>query len=172
MPTLYIGVIDVPYAPGSAEAGPKLTKQGRLGKRTAKRLAKQAQTGIVQSATQTTGDVATALEEKYHLFEIFVRDNEEAIQKAITHNLEGALDDLVMGAPIDNPWAGAGQEITDGLKTWMSLGLIEEDGVAGVPTKAAIERRSLRFKHKTGPAQRPSFVDTGTLEGSAIAWIE
>lgn len=172
MPTLKLGVNEIPYAPGSVEPAPKLTKSGRIKRATARRLARQAQTSAVGKAAQTTGDVATALEEKYHVMEVFVAANEDAIGKALTDGMEGALEDLVLGAPTADPFSQAGTDIGAMFKTWLSSGAIEQLGIPGVPTKASLDRKSLRFKKKVGPAKRPSFIDTGAYEGSFVAWVE
>ena len=103
---------------------------------------------------------------------IFYETNQEAISGAVINSLEGALENLYSGAPIGNPFAEADGEITQSFKTWLSSGEVERLGIPNVSTQAALDRRSLRFKGKTAPNERPSFVDTGTFEKSFVAWTE
>lgn len=172
MTLLHLGVHDVPYTPEGQEAPPKITKKGRVHRTSAKRALRAYQSAALSRSVQTTGDVATQLEEKYGVMQAYVDSAGQALADAVAHGLAGALEDLVMGASITDPFAGAAQEIADGFKTFLSLGVIEDMGVPGVPTRAAIERRSARFKKGAGPARRPSFVDTGAYEGSFTAWFD
>jgi hypothetical protein len=142
MAELNLGVIDIPYSSTEGE--------------------KQA---------VTTGDVAEILEGKYHLFTAFYAAHEGDIHNAMLNSLEGAMEGLFMGAPIGDPLAGAAQDITDKFKSFLANAEIESMNIDGVPTKAALEGKSLRFKRKKG-ARRPSFIDTGTLEASLIAWVD
>jgi hypothetical protein len=116
--------------------------------------------------------VASILEEKYHVLETYVEHHTSDIGEAINHSLEGALENLHMGAPMGDPFSEAGQEIASGFRTFLMTAEIESLGVEGVPTHAALNRESLRFKSKHGNGPRPSFVDTGTYEASMRAWIE
>lgn len=158
MTTLHLGVFEIPYADPDPKPAPR-----RGGGRPRPK---------VQSGAQTTGDVATFLEEKYHVMETFAAEYEEQIIAACVHGMADALENLYAGAPLGDPYAEVGQEVADGFKTYLSLGLIEDVGIPGVPTQAAIRRRSQRFKKRVGPAKRPSFIDTGAYEGSFTAWFE
>lgn len=173
MPDLALGVIDVAYEPEGSVAPVKMTKSGRVHRGTAKRLARQYQTGQVGAeGPNTTVTVAQAIEEKYHLFQVFYDTNEDDIAAAIVHSMEGALEDLYAGGPAHDPFGGAGAEIEQGFRQWLLQGEIETLGIEGVPTRAALERKSSRFKSGKGPAERPSFVDTGLLELSMRSWVE
>lgn len=172
MTTLVLGVVDAPYAPGEEEPAPTFTKKGRLRKNTARRLARQAQTGAVNKPVITTAEVAQALEDRYHVMAVYVETNRDDIMAACVHGMEGSLEDLFAGSPPRDPFAGLSQEVADGFKVWLGLGLIESAGIEGVPTKAAQERKSLRFKAKVGPNERPSFVDTGAYEAAMTTWVE
>lgn len=169
--TLHLGVVDVPYAPGEGDPAPKLTKKGRMHKASARRAGKAYQQGYLPKPVTTTGDVAVKLEEKYGVMQAFYEQAEPHIAEAFAHGTAAALEDLLMGSPVSDPFAGVSQEITDAFKVFLSQGTIEEMGIPGVPTKAALERRSSRFKKGRGPAQRPSFIDTGTYENSFTAWV-
>lgn len=135
--------------------------------------------GVVEVAYQNEGKeptttviVANILEEKYHVLGTYVEHHKHDIEQACLNSLEGALENLHMGMPIGDPYAEAGQEIASGFRTFLMTAEMEQMGIEGVPTQAALDRESLRFKAKHGNAQRPSFVDTGTYEASARMWIE
>lgn len=162
MPTLHLGVNDIPYA--DPDPQPHKAAKARRGK--ANKPRRKSKTG-----TETTGDVATFIENKYHLMQTFFDQNDQVIADAFANGMAGAIEDLISGAPIRDPFAGINAEVTAGFQAWLTLGLDEEAGIEGVPTKAALERRSLRFKNKRGPNRRPSFIDTGAYEGSFQAWI-
>jgi hypothetical protein len=45
-------------------------------------------------------------------------------------------------------------------------------GIPGVPTLAAQEGRSSRFKKGKGKGPRKSFIDTGLYVGSFKSWVD
>ena len=121
----------------------------------------------------TTGDVAEILEAKYHPMEAFVELHLSEIAEDLAQGFQGTLESILMGAPPpSDPFATGTGKIEDRFKQFLSLGEMEALGYPGVPTKAAIERRSSRFKTKRGPAQRPSFIETGQYQASFKAWID
>ena len=124
---------------------------------------------------ETTGDVAEILEAKYHPMEVFWELHGQECADALTEGFNGLLETLVRGGPA--PQADAmfleGTDLIEAkYKTFLLTGEIESLGIPGVPTKAALKRRSLRFKKKVANAQHPSFVDTGLYEGSVKAEVE
>lgn len=166
MPTLNLGVIVLPYDDGGKPAPRRKAKP-------AKRPRKAP--AVVRKNTDPTDTemVATILEAKYGIMEIFYDSHEDEIKADIIDGLEGALEDLYAGAPSTrDPFAEATSTITQRFKSWLSSGAIEQMGIDGVPTDAANKRRSLRFKSKKAPAERPSFIDTGTYERAFFAWVE
>lgn len=167
MTSLTFGNISIPYDDGGKPTRRKVSKHPRKGKKT-----KAPPTSKGSEAPTTTDKVAAILEEKYGVYAAFFEQNQDHIQAAMVHSAAGALEDLFAGSPITDPFAEAGAEIEAGFKVWLMQGEIEKMGIPGVPTKAAIERRSLRFKSKKGPSVRPSFVDTSLFESSATVWIE
>lgn len=127
----------------------------------------------------TTADVAQILEAKYGIMEHFAEAHSEDIQQALINSLEGALENLFLGAPIGDPFSEAGQDIAKEYRHFLDEGEIEHMGIDGVPTKAALEGRSLRFKGKKVKGEngeegvrRVSFVDTGLMRQAATVWIE
>lgn len=147
MPTLHLGVLDVPY-----QAKPK-------GRRSA--------------ATTTTGDVAEILEGRYHVMQTFYDQHEQEIADQLTQSLVDAAEAIMQGAPVTtDPFGGATSQIEDRFKTFLSLEEMDKLGIPGVPTEAAKEGRSSRFKKgkSKGGAPRPSFVDTGLYLASFAAW--
>lgn len=125
------------------------------------------------NGSETTGDVASILQKKYGLFDAFYKRYGQKIADGMTNALAGQLENLMMGAPPSgNPYA-RGESLTQTLfDHFLTSGEIEGMGIEGVPTKAAIARRSLRFKSKKADGPRPSFVDTGTLDRSFKAWVD
>lgn len=158
MTTLHLGVIDVPY--GDEAAAP--TKKGQPRKR-------RGQLGV------STGDVATFLEDKYHVMEHFFELHGEEIAADLSESVAGALETALMGGPAldSSGLAAAMTKIEERFKRMLSEKELERLGYPGVPTKAALHGVSHRFKHpyaKRGP--RPSFVDTGLYQSSFKAWVD
>lgn len=148
--TLNLGVVDIPYSTPPAKNG------------------KEA-----KPVTVTTGDVAGWIENKYHLFEHFYQFNQEKIAAHVADSLAGALESAAMGAPADGlvPFATAESAIDAEFRQFLTLDTMATLGYPGVPTKAALNGVSHRFKNKRG-ASRPSFVDTGTMQASLKSWFE
>jgi hypothetical protein len=166
MPTLNLGVIELPYDDGGKRPpARKVPKKPRNSK-------KAPPTRKTDESPTDTVFVATILEENYGLMGIFYESNEDQITAELINSLEGSLENLYAGAPVGNPFAEADAGITQAFKVWLSSGIVEQLGIPGVPTQAAIDRRSLRFKSKKASGPRPSFIDTGTFERSFLAWTE
>jgi hypothetical protein len=158
--TIHLGVIDIPYV-----HPPSKVPQAKKGK---KGPVKQK----VQSGTQTTGDVAGWLEKKYGVMQAFVDMQLPAIAVELEESLAGALENLMMGAPVGNgPFVTAESNIAQMFKTFLAEGEIEHASVPGVPTQAALKGINHRLGINRG-APRPSFIDTGLYQQSFIAWIE
>jgi hypothetical protein len=83
----------------------------------------------------------------------------------------GAFETRAMGGPVVDPYASAGQNIENAFRQFLSLKEMDKLGVPGVPTQAALEGRSKRFKSGKGPAPRPSFIDTGQYQSTFRAWV-
>ena len=157
MTQLVFGVIDIPYENAGAPPKP------RKGKR------KRAKAG----EPTTTVMVATWLEDKYGVMGHFYDAYKDQITGELVESLEGALEDMFAGAPpARDPFADGTAEIGKMFKTFLMTAEIESMGVEGVPTQAAIERRSLRFKDKISDHARPSFVNTGIYEAAFTSWVE
>jgi hypothetical protein len=147
--TLHLGVIDVPY---SQQRGPG-AKHTR--------------------ATITTGDVAEILEGRYGVMQKFYEQNEEAIAEQLTQSLVDAAEAMMQGAPTTlDPFGSATSKIEDRFKQFLSLQELDKAGIPGIPTKAAQEGRSSRFKKRKGGAPRPSLIDTGLYQSSFKAWVD
>lgn len=169
MTTLHLGVIDIPYV----EAEPPARRKARLAKnaKAPKKLA------IRHAAPEhkTTGDVATILEAKYGIMEAFFENKEVEIVGQLTESLAGALEDVLVGAPIADrdPFAEGTSKIEESFKEFLSSHEAERIGIEGTPTAAARKGVNHRLKHpyaKSNP-RRPSFVDTGLYQASMKAWV-
>lgn len=135
--------------------------------------------GVIEQPYQdspgvTTGDVAEILEAKYHPMEIFYEVHQQEVADDLAEGFAGTLESMLKGAPVDpaDLFLSGTAKIDAAFKNFLLTGEMESLGIPGVPTKAAVERRSLRFKKKRGPSKRPSFIDTGLYESNFKSWIE
>jgi hypothetical protein len=154
MPALHLGVADVPYVDA-----PQPVKRGRKPPK-------------ASGATQTTGDVAERLEDKYHIMQVFYEQHKGDVGLALEGALAGALENLLMGAPASTaPFGEGASKIETAFKRFLSDKEMDRLGYPGVPTKASLLGISHRFKGKRGPP-RPSFIDTAMYENSFKAWVD
>jgi hypothetical protein len=122
--------------------------------------------------TQTTGDVAEILEDKYHVMQVFYEQHKEDVAVDLEKSLSGQLEDMMAGAPPPNkPFGSAESAIEDRFKRFLSEAEMDALGYPGVPTGAALRGVSHRTQTKKGPP-RPSFVDTGLYQSSMICWVD
>jgi len=119
----------------------------------------------------TTGNVATILEEKYGLFSKFADSQIDKIAENLSEGITGALESLMQGYVQTNPFASATSQIDQDFRHFLDIEEMAKLGVPGVPTKAALMGKSIRFKRKAGP-RRPSFIDSGVLQTSLKSWVE
>lgn len=119
----------------------------------------------------TTGSVAMILEDKYELFSKFADSQIDKIAENLAESIAGAFESLSMGHTPTDPFAAATSQIDQDFRHFLDIEEMAKLGVAGVPTKAALMGKSIRFKRRTGP-RRPSFIDSGTLQTSLKSWVE
>lgn len=118
----------------------------------------------------STGDVAEILESKYHVMEVFAGTHIDDIANDLADSVAGALETLMAGGPVQaDPTIAAMGTIEKRFQDFLTHE--EMAGWPGVPTQAALEGRSSRFKGKRGP-RRPSLIDTGTYLASFKAWVK
>jgi len=167
MTTLHLGVVDFPYA-----NLPKDYKKYKM---------KSGTPGVA-----STGDVATWLENKYHVMEVFFEDKHQKISDAMENSILGALESLLKGGiATGNPFSTAEDIIATEFKQFLSSRDIENIGIPGVPTQAALDGVSHRFKNPRFKTvgkgknkrlvkrpRRPSFIDTGVYQASMRAWFD
>ncbi len=167
MATLHLGVVDIPY--NEPPPAPKKVAHARRGKANRPRKAKGK-----GSTPQTTGSVAEILERKYHILEVFSEVHAQQMADDAAEAYSGAIEDIVAGAPIPrDPLAPMEAKTEERFRDFLSRGEIEGLGIPGVPTQAALEGVSHRFKakkNKGGP--RPSFIDTGQYESTMRVWSD
>jgi len=174
MPTLHLGVIDVPYSAESFKAPPKakIGKAARYKLGAAKLL--KASAPAPAAGSKTTGDVAEILEGKYHVFEVFFELHGQEIIDHYTEALVVSIQDALSGhnAPAPNFTEANGE--TRALFVKFIDGE-EMNGIQpGVPTAAALAGVNHRRIHpyaKDNPP-RPSFRDTGLYEAAMIAVVD
>lgn len=164
MPTIHLGVIDIPYnEPSSANGKParKASKHPRPHKSQAAKY-----------GNMTTGDVAEILEAKYHIMELYWNLHEAQIAADLEESLSGALETFLLGGPIAaTGFESALSKMEDSFKQMLSQRELDTLGYPGIPTLAAQMGVSHRFKRpyaKRPP--RPSFIDTGLYQASFKAW--
>lgn len=127
---------------------------------------------IPEPQGNTTFGVGKILEDKYGLFSAFVENNDQFIADAIADDAAASLETFLLSGQLpDEMLPEASGKISQRMKEFLSLQEVEKLGLPGVPTKAALQGRSIRFKQKRGP-RRPSFIDSGVLEASLKAWID
>jgi len=115
----------------------------------------------------STGDVAGILERKYGIMEHFFYNHEQEILNDIAETYLGitsGTDSRSLDSDI------AIDSINERFRRFLADK--EMDGqIDGVPTKASLMGKSLRFKRKKGPV-RPSFIDSGLYEVNFRAWTK
>lgn len=126
-----------------------------------------------KSGTADTVEVAKILEAKYGLFSAFYQRHADDIKALLIDSLEGALENLHAGgvAPA-NPFESSMQRLQGMFRKFLFTSEIEQMGIEGVPTQAALDGVSHRTKKKTYAHRRPSFIDTGTMELAFRSWVE
>lgn len=167
MTTLHLGVVDIPYVEGP----PAIRKH--VSRARSRRHDAVMETGHSGGGV-TTGDVAGWLEDRYHIMELFWETHHEQITELLTESMRGQLENLLSFAPVSvNPFAAGTEEIENLFRKFISEREVEALGIPGVPTKAALEGKSVRFKSGYNPkGRRPSFVDSGLFEASFRAWAD
>lgn len=122
-----------------------------------------------------TGQVAQWLEDKYGIMQTFFNVYGERIGDKLADGMGAHLESLLMGAPsyID-PFGGACSQIDIWFRHFIASKEVENVGIKGTPTKAAIMGVNHRLAHpyrKSNP-RRPSFLDTGLYMGNFKSWMD
>lgn len=149
---LHLGVTDIPYA-----QAPRALRAKRV------------------SGTQTTGDVAQWIENKYGLMQAFYDANADFVSDRVADSVAGAVESMMMGAPFSiDPFGSATSKIEERFKDFLTNREAEALGISGVPTMAALRGVNHRLKRpydRSNP-RRPSFIDTALYQASFKAWVE
>jgi hypothetical protein len=170
---LHLGVIDLPYAT-VPKAPAKVPKPGKTGwvKRLWRRLKKAFEASEPPAGAKTTGEVATHLENKYHVMEVFYELHRDDVVTALEKSIQGKMEQLLLGGPTGGSPFDAGTSLIEAdFKKFLSMKEMDGLGYPGVPTAASLRGVNHRLKIKKGPA-RPSFIDTGLYESSFKAWVD
>lgn len=151
---IHLGVVDLPYANAPKKNQRKRGKGG----------------------TQTTGDVATWLENRYGIMERFVDlHGDDVIVPAMENAIEGQLEQLLLGAPLSASIFGSAEgKIDTAFRKMIDSRELEGLGIAGVPTAAALAGVNHRMKsgYTKGRQRRASFDDTGLYVSSYKTWVD
>lgn len=142
MTTIHLGVIDLPYTQGDGADGAK-----------------------------TTGDVAEILEAKYGLMDGFMWLHGDDVSAIMADSMAGSIESIMAGAPPSGDPYGMSK-----IEALFRKFLDDEEAQyisseLPIPTQAALDGKSARFKRRRGPP-RPSFIDSGTFQAAFKAWIE
>jgi len=122
--------------------------------------------------TQTTGDVAEILEDKYHIMQVFYEQHKDDVAADLESAIVGQLENMMAGSPPPNkPFGSAESSIEDRFRRFLSEAEMDSLGYPGVPTAAALNGVNHRMKINKG-SPRPSFIDTGLYQSSMVCWID
>lgn len=127
------------------------------------------------NAGQTTGEVAKILEDKYGVMRAFYRTHGQEVADALQDSVAGALESLLLGAPVQSdPFLAGASQVERQFKEFLASGEAERVGIPGTPTGAAMRGVNHRLKRpylKSNP-RRVSFIDTGLYSSSFKAWVD
>ncbi|KGC03455.1 hypothetical protein DM81_3471 [Burkholderia multivorans] len=142
MPTLHLGVVDVAYTGPDAKPG------------------------------VTTGDVATFLEEEYHVMRVFLEMYEEEIGELLANDIAGEIESIAQGKPV----RGLALDVSTGKIGELFRDFLDarEWKQASAQAVAAAEEGVNHRKKRPYAAEnsaRPEFVDTGLYQAAFRAWI-
>ena len=144
-----LGVVDIPYVNAPSKRARK-----------------------IRAGLQTTGQIASILEEKYGIMQHFVDAHGDEIIADLENGLGGALETLLMGGtPNDDLYAAAAAKIEERFRRFIDAKEMDRMGVPGVPTQASLIGIRSRFKNRRDPG-RPSFQDSALYENSFRFWSE
>jgi len=164
MPDLVFGIVDVQYANERLPAAPPRAPKVRRDGQPYKARPRVREGAGVQSGEQSTGDVATWLENKYHVFEVFYELHKDEIHELIASGYEEELNALLSGRATANvnyvPMQQSMDEIYRMFQIFIDTKEMDALGIPGVPTEASLLGVNHALKIKRGPV-RPSFKDTG-----------
>ena len=139
MTTLHLGVIDVAYG-WAAPPGETTVQAGlRVKRRKKKRTKARSLFGLTSAIT--TGDVATILEDKYHLMESFYQVHEKDIGNLIVQAVAGRLENIQLGVPTGSDAFGtATNQIEDMCKKFLSTREVEHLGIPPLSGERTVAR--------------------------------
>jgi hypothetical protein len=123
---------------------------------------------------KTTGDVAEILEARYGIMRAFWQRNRQAYLDALVGGSVEDLEARLQGRSARANPKSTLEKMRHDFRVFISQRQVEQVGLKGVPTEAALKGVSHRLKHpyaKRNP-RRPSFRDTGLYEASFRAWID
>lgn len=135
----------------------------------------------------TTGEVATILEDRYHVMTTFYDSRQEKIADWLAGSVADAIENLVATGRNVAPTFEAEQQIETEFREFLSrnemasmLATLTPSELAyftdstGGFTGAASRGVNHRMKHPYAKANkaRPAFIDTGLYQASFRAWIE
>ncbi len=146
------------------------------------KLIKEIYLGVIDfpydySSNNTTGKIATILENKYGILQKFIeRYQNDAVIYLKTALVNFIQDTINHQEASDNSFQTAFSQIEHEMKKFLSSQEVERVGMPNVPTQAALKgishrfKRNRKIKQKMNGQRRPSFIDTGLMESSYKVW--
>ncbi|HEX8711542.1 MAG TPA: hypothetical protein VF730_06690 [Terracidiphilus sp.] len=133
----------------------------------------------------TTGDVASWLEERYHIMRTFVELNEGFIEKCLVDAASGAIESIAQGRPISGLNAGLGtrldarqlfgssvnERIEERFRDFLDSGEMNRYLPPSQQSQAAAQGINHRKKNPNTGQGRQAFVDTGLYQAAFRAWM-
>lgn len=152
MPSIVFGVLDVAYSDAHGSDG--------------------------ETVTKTTGEVATRLEERYHVMQTFFDLRKGEIAEALAGAMAVRLQDLFRGeATPGSPLHGAEQKIESMFRTFLDANEMQKlamaltnQPISMAAAKGISHRKKQPFSKKN--KARPAFVDTGLYRSSMRVTIK
>lgn len=122
-----------------------------------------------EKGSDTTGDVAEWLENKFGVMQIFADDNQAKIAAYLEDGLAGAMESVLAGAPENfDVFGSAMNKIKARFSDFIDL---EESGVVTKAKQAPKSGPRKKRQYRKVDA-KTTFVESGGYRNSFMAWVE
>lgn len=122
--------------------------------------------------TTTTGDVATFLEDRYHIMRSFLELNEEFIEKTIVNEVAGAIESIAQGKRVPKldlkPATGL---IEERFRDFLDSGELNHMLPKTQKVSDATLKTSARKKSGKTEQPRQAFIDSGLYQSAFRVWF-
>lgn len=126
------------------------------------------------SGATTTGEVATILEDRYHVMETFFELKKDQIAEILAEGMADSINSLINGRPPDaSPTYDPEQQIELLFRTFLDANEMQTLAAKFGMNLTAAAARGDNARKKSGKSNaRPTFIDTGTYRAAFRAWVE